>query len=610
MLTPEYLRMITEGSEQIASDLQVYLISQIIERIMARLGRGADYLMTATDRYNIKLLQELGLSLDDINNMITKYTDLEAEEIRQAYQDAGIEAMAYDDAIYQLAGMSPTAFMLNPRMLAIMQRNYNVTMGQWDNFTKTLANNTQQKVLQVLNEAHMKTVSGATSYIQAYKEAIDEFATNGIHVIEYPSGHKDTIETATLRAVRTGVSQSTAQMQLEHMKEEGINLVLTSQHMGARPTHEEWQGKVFYIDWETFDPYAQRDRKDPVPVPSYIHQKYPEFVSSTGYGYVDGLCGANCRHHFTVYMEGITTIPEPINKAENDRIYQLTQRQRELERRIRADKQKKATWDSARKNTTDPEAKALAEDRYTHYNEMLQKHNKEYREFCEANNLRPLNERLMIAKADRKGTNSKKYSIEKYGRKVEENKANISAEDPKIGEKVFFNENATYEVKIEGKSEAFNKSLSDTAKEIAKLGSENHYEYQRLINLKDGTFSEIKTDHSFGSVAVDYKYADAYPNEEFAFVHNHNTASPFSAPDTQILIGEDNIKSIVAVRNDGIIYYAESNGKSSTDYVYSMYEKEIREMEKQGVKSTQIELGLTKLVLRDYSIGGAKKYET
>lgn len=49
--------------------------------------------------------------------------------------------------------------------------------------------------------------------------------------------------------LRTGISQCAAEVSLARAKEMGVEYVLTSAHMGARPTHEPWQGKVFSVDW-------------------------------------------------------------------------------------------------------------------------------------------------------------------------------------------------------------------------------------------------------------------------------------------------------------------------------------------------------------------------
>ena len=52
--------------------------------------------------------------------------------------------------------------------------------------------------------------------------------------MRYPSGHKDTLEVAVLRCIRTGVAQSSGNMTIQQCKDMGWNHVLVSQHLGAR----------------------------------------------------------------------------------------------------------------------------------------------------------------------------------------------------------------------------------------------------------------------------------------------------------------------------------------------------------------------------------------
>ena len=74
MLEPLYLRRVSEGCEQIASSLHDYIIQQIIKRIMLRIGRGDEYLITSSDVWRIKTLQESGDLLEDITAESAKYT--------------------------------------------------------------------------------------------------------------------------------------------------------------------------------------------------------------------------------------------------------------------------------------------------------------------------------------------------------------------------------------------------------------------------------------------------------------------------------------------------------------------------------------------------------
>lgn len=139
MLTPEYLLWITEGGEEIAEELHSYTIQKIIDRIIARLDRGDDYRLTATDKWQIEVLQEAGYLLEDIQKEIAKKTGLMLTEIKEAMEDAGVKAMEYDDSIYRAAGLSPTPLEQSPHLIRLMQSTYEATAGDWKNFTGTFA---------------------------------------------------------------------------------------------------------------------------------------------------------------------------------------------------------------------------------------------------------------------------------------------------------------------------------------------------------------------------------------------------------------------------------------------------------------------------------------
>ena len=84
----------------------------------------------------------------------------------------------------------------------------------------------------------------------------------------------------------------------------------TSSHIGPRPEHEVWQGRIF--------------------------KSWDEFVATTGYGTVTGIGGVNCRHTWYVFIQGVSTQRFfPISKEENDARYKAQQQQRYYERMVR-----------------------------------------------------------------------------------------------------------------------------------------------------------------------------------------------------------------------------------------------------------------------------------
>ena len=397
MLSPEYLARVMEGAEEVASRLHTDILKDVIKRIMIRLARGDDYVLTATDKWQLETLIEAGYLREDIIEEIAKHTKLQKKVVRQAFTDAGVRSLKYDDAIYQAAGLSTKALQQSPALVRILQIMYERTMGEWENITQTTADAAQRLFIQACDNAYTQIQTGAKASSQAVREAVEEISKEGI-TVTYPSGHEDTIEVATARAVRTGITQGAAQITLERMREMGVDLVLTSSHMGARPTHQPWQGKVFHVD---FDKLPVRLQSAGSETAIGATHEYPDLVEATRYGYVDGLCGANCRHSMMPYIEGITKNPfEHYDAEENRKQYELEQKQRALERKIRKVKREVQGLQTAIDNADDqtrPELEKQHQKRARRLTEL----NKEYKQFCEDNGLKTKQERLHISGWDK-----------------------------------------------------------------------------------------------------------------------------------------------------------------------------------------------------------------
>ncbi len=395
MLDPNYLLHISEGAEEIAEQLHTDIVDRIVERIMLRIGRGDDYILTAQDKWNIETLQQAGYLLEEIQKDIAKATKLQQTEIAEAMEDAGVKALEYDDKVYQSAGLSPTPLTQSPHLIRLMQRSYEATLGEWANFTRTTANSAQQLFIGELDRVYNLVASGAMSYTQALKEVINTVISDGVKV-KYPTGHEDTIETATLRAVRTGISQATAQIQLARMDEMEEDLVIVSSHLGARPSHQEWQGKIY----------------------SRSGKMYPHFENSTGYGTVTGLCGANCRHSFGPYFEGMDNPYEQYDSEENKKQYEKEQKQRYLERRIRDTKRKTMNFKNSIDNCESETGKAALDSLYQKQAAALQQQKEYYKKYCKENGLKELNERLAVAKWNRKQAAAARGAAKRYEKNI------------------------------------------------------------------------------------------------------------------------------------------------------------------------------------------------
>lgn len=374
---------------------------------MARLGRGESYLLTSADAWRIKTLQESGYLLEDITAEIAKYTKLQTNEIKSAMQDAGVKALAYDDAIYRAAGLSPVALAQSPELIRIMERNMLATLGEWKNYTATTANAAQRLYIEQCDLAYNKVMTGATSYTQAVKEAITKIAADGV-TVTYPTGHKDTIETATARAVRTGIAQATGDISIKRMEEMEWDIILVSAHVGARTgdggenpgNHFWWQGK-----------YYSRSGND---------KRFPPF-SVTGYGSGEGLCGWNCRHSFGSGTGRPEDNPyKDISSEKNRKVEELEKKQRRYERRIRKTKREVAGLQTSVENCADEKLKFELQHELDRKSSLLSKQNKAYNQFCRKNDLKPLRERLQIAEWNREKAMKAAGAARRYERRNNE----------------------------------------------------------------------------------------------------------------------------------------------------------------------------------------------
>ena len=194
------------------------------------------------------------------------------------------------------------------------------------NMTNTLAlEASQQCFLDSVNSAYLRVMEGAYTLDDAVWYASKALARKGLTIATYngPTSTNISMDAAVRRNVVTSVAQATAEMSKGMAQDLGLDLVQTSAHVGARPQHQVWQGKVFSLS----------GKSDKYPALSA-----PQEAGGTGYGTAEGLCGCNCRHHFFPYAEGFSPADYgiDISPAENEEIYNATQKQRLYERDIRS----------------------------------------------------------------------------------------------------------------------------------------------------------------------------------------------------------------------------------------------------------------------------------
>lgn len=404
MLTPDYLEHCADEAIKINAELENFIIKDIARRIV-KAGT-----MTETARHQIKALQESGNLYDDIITEIANITNQSKKVVKKIFEDAAVESMAFDDEIYELAGVKPTFFRESPAMMQILKAGIQKANNDITNLIMTTAGISQSKFKETTNMAYRQFTSGAFDYNTAIFNAVEQLSKDGINVM-YPSGKLDKIDVAVRRAVLTGVNQTAHKLQDERAKQMECDLVEVTAHIGARVTkkldhtnHAWWQGKVYSI--------------------SGNNDKYPSLKEVTGYGKVDGLGGINCRHNKFPFIEGVSKrayTDKELEELNNKTVtyngveygeYEALKIQRQKERDIREIKRELSGYQGIMLGTNDDKLLNEATHKFNVTSKKLKQKEKELNNFTKQTGLKRDSARERVAgfnksisKKARKGSN-------------------------------------------------------------------------------------------------------------------------------------------------------------------------------------------------------------
>lgn len=405
--SPEALDALPEELAELYRNLENTLLEEICSRLKVS---GELNEVTVLD---IQALRSHGISQQEIEQAIKRTTNIGEKELNKLFDDVVERNQKY--YTYLIDRSDVTA----PKTLLSIEDTYAIyeqTRQTFRNITQSMAFllDNGRTLLRpasayqwALDNAVLQIQSGAISYNQAIKSAVNQLADSGIKTAEYESGHMDQIDVAVRRAIMTGINQLCQQYSEQSMDYLETDLVEVSAHIGARNTgtepenHESWQGKIYR--WSA--------------KPKQSSGRYPDFIASTGYGTGPGLGGWNCRHHFYPFVESVmepTYSSSDLNamKGKNREIsfegrqydgYTATQKQRQIERTVRKLKREQTAYKAA----------GLTEN-YQAVTTRIRRLNQEYKAFSEAAGL-PLQRERMQVQYPEELTSIKQFSgLESY----------------------------------------------------------------------------------------------------------------------------------------------------------------------------------------------------
>lgn len=281
-LNPSYLQALPDSLVEMYSLVEIDILTDMARRISTY-----DYFIPAA-QHQLQKLQELGAVQSEIIAKLAALTGKTQDEIVELLTAASEQAIKDDVEYYTAAEVYAPDKVNTEALYEQLNAGLVQTEGAFENITRTTANTATKQFERALDRAWLQINTGGFDYTTAIKNAITDLSGSGLHVIEYPSGHVDTIEVAVRRAVVTGANQTACKTQEKLADQLEIDLVEVSAHGGARPDHAKWQGKVY-------------SRNGRVTIDGVT---YEDFKTATRYGRGDGLGGWNCRHTFSPYVPG------------------------------------------------------------------------------------------------------------------------------------------------------------------------------------------------------------------------------------------------------------------------------------------------------------------
>lgn len=334
MYNPSEIEAFSMIFDEQMKTLEMQVMQDIIRRIKinGEITRSADW--------QLYRLHELGESKRVLKKAIKDAFGLDIKGINHLYKDIIRKGYARDETLYKTKGKPFVPFEENRALQQYITAIAEQTAETMKNISQSLGFAVRQSdntlKFQPIADYYQRTLdnavngiaSGVFDYDTVFKRTVSEMTNSGLRTVDYETGWSNRVDVAARRAVMTGLTQLTARINESNAEQLETDMFEVTWHSGARPSHQVWQGR-----W-----YSKA-----------------ELESVCGLGSVTGLCGANCYHSYYPVIPGIS-VPtyteeelDEMNRQENVPLdyngkqytkYEALQRQRQLETRMRAERQK------------------------------------------------------------------------------------------------------------------------------------------------------------------------------------------------------------------------------------------------------------------------------
>lgn len=255
-MKPQELEAIPQAFESKMRELQLRIMEDIVRRLRQNAGE-----VTAAAQWQMQRAYELGVSKQALHQLLEQVAAELEMQVDEVYDSRLANVYSADRQCYRAVGKPFIEYAENKELQQLIGAVKAQTKDEFRNITQSmgfaLPSGEGGKIefhpiadyyQKTLDGAVMDIASGAFDYNTVLKRITHEMTNSGVRTVAYASGHTDRIEVAARRAVMTGFHQVVAKKAEQDMAALGTNYVEVTWHRGARPSHQVWQGKVYFWD--------------------------------------------------------------------------------------------------------------------------------------------------------------------------------------------------------------------------------------------------------------------------------------------------------------------------------------------------------------------------
>lgn len=250
MLTAYQIDALRDKATTLLDPVINFLIEDIAERV-SEAGQ-----LTGTAAYQVWRAQRLGMSQKKLKKEIAKRLKIPLAQVEQLMRQAAKTGYNFD--LSRLPHKRGVPFEANSGVQQIVDAAVSLAQQNLTNIVQTMgfvngagqAQPLTRAYQQACDQAFMKSVTGATDYISAVRNATRGLAAQGIVSIDYASGVHTSIEAAVRRNIMGGLGLMQEQIAQHNHDALGCNGWEISAHEGSAPDHEPFQGRQY--DDKTF----------------------------------------------------------------------------------------------------------------------------------------------------------------------------------------------------------------------------------------------------------------------------------------------------------------------------------------------------------------------